>query len=101
VEVPRRIEVEQGERMVVTWEDGSVTVLDAGALRAACPCAACREPAGIEAMQRTLAGPAVVRIGAARLVGGYAVNLEFAPDGHATGIYPFDLLRSIAAAPGS
>lgn len=98
VEVPQRIEVEQGERVAVTWEDGSVTSLDARTLRAACPCAGCREPSGVDATARVLSGPEPVRIASARLVGGYALTLEFTPDGHATGIFPFDSLRRIAAA---
>ena len=97
MDVPQRIEVEQGERLIVTWDDSSVIVLEAQALRVACPCATCREPSGIDAIGRTLAAGSPVRIAAARLVGGYAINLEFTPDGHGTGIYPFDSLRAIAA----
>ncbi|MEE8457949.1 MAG: gamma-butyrobetaine hydroxylase-like domain-containing protein [Acidimicrobiia bacterium] len=28
-------------------------------------------------------------------VGAYAINLTFSPDGHTTGIYPYDLLRDL------
>ncbi|MBT8250350.1 MAG: DUF971 domain-containing protein, partial [Acidimicrobiia bacterium] len=30
------------------------------------------------------------------LVGAYAINFGFAPDGHHTGIYSFDSLRALA-----
>jgi DUF971 family protein len=35
-----------------------------------------------------------------RLVGGYALSLTFGPDGHATGIFPFGLLRSLGGDAG-
>ncbi len=42
-----------------------------------------------------LTGPTPVTITDAALVGAYAVNFSFAPDGHQTGIFPFDRLRSL------
>jgi ATP-binding protein involved in chromosome partitioning len=94
VDVPDRIDIEQGDRMVLTWPGGAVTSIGAAELRVACPCAECREPSGATAIERLLAGDDPVRVTAARLVGSYAVNLTFAPDGHATGIFSFDLLRA-------
>jgi DUF971 family protein len=85
---PVKIEVEGGS-VRVTWDDGRRDDLSAETLRAACPCAGCREPGG----RRNPAGSVAVLD--ARLVGGYAVNLTFGPDGHATGIYPYGLLRSL------
>lgn len=32
------------------------------------------------------------------LVGAYALNFTFSPDSHATGIYPYDLLRDMGDA---
>ncbi len=52
-------------------------------------------------MRRTtevLAGPMAVTIAEAKLVGGYAVNFVFAPEGHGTGIYPFTGLRTLGDA---
>lgn len=91
---PTSIEVD-GAVVRVSWEDDRTDVLSAGALRAACPCAGCREPAP----RRGGDGPVEVRD--ARLVGGYAVNFVFAPDGHATGIFSFSLLRSLGDAAGT
>lgn len=95
MEVPQRIEIGDGDTMVLTWADGTATSLTAPALRTACPCAGCREPSGAAAIVRALAGDEPIRITAARLVGSYAVHLTFSPDGHATGIFPFDLLREV------
>lgn len=95
VDVPDRIEVEDGARVTITWDDGAVTELGAGELRAACPCATCREPYGRARTEAVLAGPIEVTITDTRLVGGYALGFVFGPDGHRTGIFPFGLLRSL------
>jgi ATP-binding protein involved in chromosome partitioning len=100
VEVPARIEIEDGTRVVLAWEDGTVAELTASQLRAECRCAACREPEGAALTDAVVAGPVPVTITDARLVGGYAVSFVFAPDGHGTGIFSFDLLRSLSPAGG-
>jgi len=37
-----------------------------------------------------------IRITGARIVGAYAVSLDFAPDGHTTGIFSYELLDRLA-----
>lgn len=91
--VPERIEVESATTVTLTWDDGAVSTFDASELRAACPCAGCREPAGEEAIRMVLAGLEPVTIQEATLVGGYAINFVFGPDGHGTGIFSFVELR--------
>lgn len=91
VEMPQRIEVQNGAEMTITWEDDRVDRFSAAILRSACPCAGCREVA--TAVPNTT-------IDEVRMVGNYAIGVTFGPDGHATGIYPFDLLRSLGAEPG-
>ena len=100
MDVPARIEVEDGAVVTLTWEDGSATSLKAEWLRQACQCATCREPSGEAATAAVLAGPAPVTITNTELVGAYAINFSFAPDNHHTGIYPFDRLRSLGAGEG-
>jgi ATP-binding protein involved in chromosome partitioning len=95
MEVPARIEIEDGTRVLLAWEDGSVAELTASQLRAECRCAACREPEGAARTNAVVAGPVPITITDARLVGGYAVSFVFGPDGHGTGIFSFDLLRSL------
>ena len=90
-----RIEVDGGERLILTWDDDTVDTLTALELRRLCPCASCREDPA--AGRDLLHGVDPVRIADARLVGGYALNLTFSPDGHATGIYSFSYLRSLDA----
>lgn len=89
---PVTIEVER-DAVRITWDDGLVADLPAAVLRAACPCAGCREPGARERLLASEAAQSTVTD--ARLVGGYAVGLTFGPDGHATGIFPFPLLRGL------
>ena len=93
--LPLRIEVVEGTVVTITWEDGVSTEISAAALRSACRCAVCREPAGAKATEAVLAGPVPITIAEARLVGGYAVSFVFGPDGHGTGIYPYTALRAM------
>jgi DUF971 family protein len=99
VHTPRQLQIDGGGSVLtITWEDGRRQEIAAAALRSACPCATCGEPSGWSAMQRSLQGATPVTIAGAHLVGSYALGLTFAPDGHATGIFPFDLLGSLGEA---
>ncbi|MDP8959603.1 MAG: DUF971 domain-containing protein [Actinomycetota bacterium] len=95
MDVPASIEIEEGERVVLTWEDGSSTTVGARELRRGCQCASCREPGGRAATQAVLEGQQSILIRQARLVGAYAVSFVFEPDAHGTGIYTFDMLREL------
>jgi DUF971 family protein len=88
---PRKIDVQQGERIVIEWDDGRVDTVQATLLREACPCASCRTT------PLRLPHPNLenCRISDVSLVGSYAINVVFAPDGHQTGIYSYDILREI------
>jgi DUF971 family protein len=88
---PTKIDVQQGERLVIEWQDGRVDSIEATALKEACPCASCRT-APVPLLRPD---PATCRISDASLVGGYAINVVFAPDGHATGIYSYNILREM------
>ncbi|MEE9298606.1 MAG: DUF971 domain-containing protein [Acidimicrobiia bacterium] len=96
MEVPARIEVEPSA-LTVFWDDGSRDVIPARSLRAACPCASCREPDGVDRTARMLEGLLAITIADVSLVGDYAVSIGFGPDAHATGIFPYPLLRSLGA----
>jgi DUF971 family protein len=92
---PDRVEpTEDGQRLRVVWRDGHVSEYPPRQLRLACPCAGCVD----EYTGRPLLDPATVPpdINPTRIdyVGRYALNFTW-PDGHDTGIFPFDLLRRI------
>ncbi len=80
--------------MRIAWDDGHESIYENAALRFACSCAMCvDEISGVRRLQRQHI-PADIRPTGLELVGNYAVHLTWS-DGHATGIYTFDHLRSL------
>lgn len=86
-----------GDELAIVWSDGHEEYLKLEALRRACPCASCQgEP---DAMGRVVRPKVQLNERSFQLlryepVGGYALQLHWA-DGHHTGIYSFDYLRSL------
>jgi DUF971 family protein len=88
-----------GNEIAIVWEDGTETYISMDKLRAASPSA---ENTG----ERDLLGKVYggtnqtdfsgVTVRTWRMMGGYAVQFDFS-DGHCTGIYPFDYLRTLGA----
>lgn len=92
---PEEVRAPQGaRRMEIEWSDGATTAYRHAILRGFCPCAHCQGHHG----------PVCWVDGAEDLdlelteieeVGNYALRLGWG-DGHATGIYTFHFLRSLA-----
>ena len=86
-------------RLAIVWKDGHRSVYAYDDLRRACPCATCREERGrsepADAL-RVLPAHALTRaeLVGVEWVGWYAFRFRWA-DGHDTGIYAFDYLRSL------
>ena len=74
----------------VLWDDDAVCDYAFSFLRGWCPCAVCQGHGG-ERRFVEVEDPQLVSID---MVGNYAVNPTWA-DGHETGIYTFDYLRSL------
>jgi DUF971 family protein len=87
VEQPVRIVLERNQ-LVLTWRDGRETDLSAELLRRSCPCAACRESPG----GRVLAAATIRTVEPA---GAYGLRILF--EGHESGIFSYDYLRSLDA----
>ncbi len=98
-----KVHVSTGAGIDITWADGHASHYDFVYLRDQCPCATCNE----EREKKLAFAPAVPvaspvlpmfkpkpRAQSAKQVGNYAVQINFS-DGHSTGIYSYDLLRSI------
>ena len=93
-----------GNEIRIQWSDGSHRAYAPAKLRAACPCATCREkhgpregevsnkPALLPVLSLAEARP--VTIEKMRPVGNYAYNIAFS-DGHDSGLFTFDYLYSI------
>ena len=100
-----KIHVSSGAGVDITWADGHGSHYEFTYLREECPCATCNETrnkknAEPSAAPVLISSPALPmfkpkpRAQAATQVGNYAVQITFT-DGHATGIYSYDHLRSI------
>ena len=98
-----KVHVSTGAGVDVTWSDGHCSHYEFAYLREQCPCATCNDE---REKKRAFAsaGPASAaalpmfkpkaRAQKATAVGNYAIQITFT-DGHATGIYSYEHLRSI------
>ena len=96
---------EQGRRLVITWQDQHVSEFDAGELRKHCPCATCNaarnertETTELFPILSSDPGTGPKRLVGAQLVGNYAIQFTWS-DGHSTGIFDFNFLRSLDTTP--
>jgi DUF971 family protein len=102
-----KIHVSTGAGVDITWSDGHTSHYDFPYLRDACPCATCNDEREKKAAFSS-AGPASAAAlpmfkpkptaQAATSVGNYAIQITFS-DGHATGIFSYDHLRTICPCP--
>ena len=88
--------------VLVTWEDGHASLYDPVLLRRSCPCATCldlrqkqdkRPKMGGLMMAQGPRPQEVAALGFSE-VGNYAIAIRW-QDGHDTGIYSYQLLRSL------
>lgn len=98
---PAQITLDHHRRVLtIAWKDGQVTSLSFNLLRKECPCATCNDQRGKQAANpltlTLLSGPVVTQAEITKIepVGRYALNLTF-NDGHDTGIYTYEFLRSL------
>jgi len=100
--VPTKIKLAAGDdTLSILWSDGHTSVYPYRQLRDQCPCASCKE--GGEAQQQMasplpLLGNKPLKPERAELVGRYALQIYW-NDGHSSGIYSFDYLRSLCSCP--
>lgn len=93
------IEVDRDSHVYLRFADGYEATFEVGPLRLACPCAQCR---GLREQGRPVVAPvslARIEISDARLVGAWGLGIEW-NDGHATGIYAWEVLRQWAESSG-
>jgi DUF971 family protein len=93
--VPVEIHHMRQEGLVrITWDDGHVGEYPREYLRGYCPCALCQGHGGAV---KFIAAPDA-RLAEITAVGNYAIQFGW-EDGHNTGIYTYDYLRSLCACP--
>ena len=78
----------------VVWSDGHHSTFSVRKLRLECPCASCVDEWTREKRLKDESVPADIKPVRLQTVGRYALNLSFT-DGHNTGFYTFDQLRSL------
>lgn len=78
--------------LALTWSDGHSADFDYDYLRGFCPCAMCQGHAASAIRFRAPARPADLTT--IEPVGNYGISLAWS-DGHATGIYRFDFLKTL------
>lgn len=90
----------EGDGLRIDWNDGASTVVSWRTLRTNCPCATCNEervkpadPFRVLSAQEAAAGPPTPT--GMKPLGHYAYQIAW-NDGHDTGIYPIELLRSLS-----
>jgi ATP-binding protein involved in chromosome partitioning len=108
---PRLTEAKRYDKELrLAWNDGRRDELPGEKLRMECPCAECREARG----DTSHAQPLTAKKSALKIitstkeeqitlksiwsVGNYALGIEWA-DGHNSGIYTYELLRTLGEAP--
>ena len=98
-----KIHVSSGAGVDIAWSDGHASHYDFAYLRERCPCATCNdEREKKKAFSAAVpAAPAALpifkprpRAQAATSVGNYAIQISYS-DGHGTGIYSYDYLRTL------
>ncbi len=100
-----KVHVSNGTGVDITWADGHSSHYEFAYLRDECPCATCNDERGkkeaFKSLSTGFASSPVLpmfkpkpRAQAATQVGNYAIQISFT-DGHSTGIYSYEHLRSI------
>jgi DUF971 family protein len=102
---PRKIQLNKPEKQLrIEWQDGGVQQCAWGNLRQQCPCAGCRQERDTAAHTNpmeldvfTLKPMVSDQLASVEPVGNYALRLIW-KDGHKTGIYSWEFLKSLADA---
>ena len=90
-----------GQEVAIVWDDGLESYLTFERLRAASPSASNQGEQDVLGNRYGGDGPKSfpgVRVLGWEKVGNYAIRFEFS-DGHASGLYSYDYLRTLAAKP--
>jgi DUF971 family protein len=99
--MPLAVRRDGPDKLVIDWNDGMRTAYTWAQLRAACPCAGCREEREKPPDPFRILKPSELQpVAAVRMdrVGRYAYKIVWS-DGHDTGIYTLEHLRSLCEHP--
>jgi len=89
---------EEDRRLTIEFSDGFSADYNLEHLRGYCPCAHCQGHGGQMLEFNPLRWEKQIKISDVSQVGNYAICVAW-EDGHSTGVYSFDLLRTLAENP--
>jgi DUF971 family protein len=92
---PKKIRADQS-RIAIEWSDAHASVYTPRDLRLACVCAACVDEWTRKSLVRSDQIPLQIKATKIDVVGNYALQFYWS-DGHSSGIYAYDYLRSLCA----
>lgn len=95
---PKKLQIIDKKELKINWDDDSESIIVLKHLRDECPCASCK---GETILFKTIRPPSITikndsmyQVTDIQLVGGYAVQVRW-KDGHSTGIYTYNYLKSL------
>jgi DUF971 family protein len=95
---PIRIKKESGEIISIVWDDNHISNYGIEKLRNECPCAGCKGETILfttyEPIRQQIDLPGKYELKSIIPIGNYAIQIVWA-DGHDTGIYSWEYLRSL------
>lgn len=94
--IPLQIKVRENKTQFIKWDDNTESIIKLANLRRNCPCALCaseREQQGSRYIP--IYSNEQLTIKKIRIVGNYAIGIEWADD-HDAGIYEFETLIGLA-----
>ncbi|MDF1499481.1 MAG: DUF971 domain-containing protein [Anaerolineales bacterium] len=99
---PKHIKASKSDRsLTIEWNDGHKSIYPLDLLRAACPCAECRETHGVsspvefeDSLELAMHSSDPTTLTGIEKMGNYAIQLNW-QDGHRYGIYTWDYLLSL------
>ena len=100
---PVALKKTESRQLEIEWSDGVSQVIGFGALRKACQCANCMEKRKADVQETSKGGLNVLSLAETlpldiikmQPAGNYAYNIQFS-DGHSSGLFTFELLRSLS-----
>jgi len=99
----KKLQILDRSRLLIKWDDDSESSIALKLLRDECPCATCK---GETILFKTLRPPSITvknekmyEVADIQIVGGYAIQIKW-KDGHSTGIYTWEYLKTLSSDKG-
>jgi len=94
------VDIQQiGDELAIKWDDGAESYVKLEKLRRNCPCAGCKGETDVMGnvykLPKKPLAPSAFQLRRIATVGGYAIQPQWG-DGHSSGLFSFDYLRSVA-----